>query len=147
MFWKTPVNDRFCKFKSGCIPREYCFSFQTKCLNFWNLWLWRVGLVGSWGFYPPYSPKKFSRFRHENTFVFCVQQEVFGVFVFPYFIFSWYILAKWFVKNVPKMELLETTSYFSETRILTNKEFLQIIFFRGCAKLIITCQSKQKSTN
>ena len=42
--------------------------------------------------------RKFSKFRPENTFVFCVQQEVFGAFIFPYFVLSWYILAKNWLK-------------------------------------------------
>ena len=44
-------------------------------------------LEGSPGFYPPYFPEKFSKFRPENTLVFCVQQEVFG-FLFFLILFS-----------------------------------------------------------
>ena len=35
-------------------------------------------------------------------YLFCVQQEVFVVFIFPYFVPSWYILAQSLVKTFPK---------------------------------------------
>ena len=74
----------------------------------------------------------------------CVQQKAFGVFIFPYFVFSWYILVQSFVKTFSKrihffiflfssgilfFKLIETTSYFSKTNILTNKAPLVLIFF------------------
>ena len=35
--WRpTSVNDCFCKFQISDIPRESCFAFLIKCLNFWS---------------------------------------------------------------------------------------------------------------
>ena len=98
-------------------------------------------------------------------YLFCVQQKVFGVFIFPYFVLSWYIL-------VQGMELFKTWSKctqngyiffffylqvayncsnqskqqdehwnFSKTCIFTNKAPLAFIFFQG---LHITCKTYKR---
>ena len=49
--------------------------------------------------YLSYSPEKFSKCSHENSFVF---SKVFGVLMFHYFILNWYILVHSLVKTLPK---------------------------------------------
>ena len=85
-------------------------------------------------------------------YLFCVQQEVFRVFTFPYFVLTWYILAQRLVKMFPKWKYFfsssilkwhiivqtETTSYFSKTSILTNSASLVLFFFQ---ELHITCKT------
>ena len=93
-------------------------------------------------------------------YLFCVQQEVFRVFIFPYFVLSWYILAQRLVKTFPKWKYFFSFSilkwHIIVQIIFERGAFLQIkllwclFFFQGCillAKIIITYQSKQKTTN
>ena len=76
-------------------------------------------------------------------YLFCVQQKVFGVFIFPYFVLSWYVLVQSLVKTFPKriyvfflflfpsginlFKLIQTASYFSKTSILTNNLPLSLV--------------------
>ena len=72
-----------------------CF---TKCLNFWNLLLGRVGLADTglnWKpFYPPYSPEKFSKFQSENT-CFAVSKKSSEFFFLILFSAGIYLLKDW----------------------------------------------------
>ena len=58
-------------------------------------------------------------------------------FLFFLILFSAGIYLQKIGENVLKMELIETTSYLSKARILTNKA-LVLIFFRG---LCFTCKT------
>ena len=84
----------------------------------------------------------------------CVQQEVFGVFILPYFVLSWYILARrLIIKTVPKWKYFFPFSICKWHIIVqinrNNKLFLKdehsykqssfgVIFFQG---LHITCKT------
>ena len=110
--------------------------------------------------------RSFPNFSLKILVLCSARTQVFGVFIFPYFVLSWYILAqrlhktfqKWkyfFSFSILKWHIIVQTNrnnkLFFETRRDTNKAPLMLIFFPGdcilLAKLIITCQSKQKTTN
>ena len=62
-------------------------------------------------------------------YLFCAQQEVFRVFIFPYFVLSWYILAQRLVKMFPKSKYF--FSFYSlkgHTIVQTNRN--NKLFFR-----------------
>ena len=91
------------------------------------MWLGRVGLVDTglnW------KPRILSSIFPREVFqisawkyLYCVQQEVFGVFIFPYFVLSWYILAQRLVKTFPKWKYFFSFSIFKLDRIVqTNRK-------------------------
>ena len=97
----------------------------------------------------PYSPERFSKFWIENTcFVFSKKSSGF-LFFFILLSAGIYLLKDWlkrsqngntfflfvFSSGIELFKLIEKTSYFSKTSILTNKAPLLLIFFWG---LLIT---------
>ena len=48
----------------------------------------------------PYSPEKLSKLARK--YLFCFQQKVFRVFIFPYFVLLWYVLVPSLLKTFPK---------------------------------------------
>ena len=60
-------------------------------------------------------PQKISPWKY----LFCVQQEVSGVFIFPYFVLSWYILAQRLVKTFLKWKYF-FLFLFSSARVAYN---------------------------
>ena len=148
---------------AAIFQESLALPFKRNALTFRICNLGKLAQTGRWGFYLPYSPEKFSKFWPKNTcFMF---SKVFEIFVFPYLAPSWYILAQSLLKTFPKwkhvflflfssciwlFKVIETISYFSKRSILTNKGPLVLFSYEGCillAKLIISCQSKQKTTN
>ena len=55
-----------------------------------------------------------------------------------------------FSSDIYLFKLIQTTGSFSKASILTNKNYLALVFSGGCillAKVTTTCQSKEKTTN
>ena len=69
----------------------------------WASWFSNTGSGSNWK--SRILPFTFSREVFQISawkYLLCVQQEVFRVFIFPYFVLSWYILAQRLVKTFPK---------------------------------------------
>ena len=105
---KTPANNCFCKFQNCRLPRAllYLLKEMPWLLEFvtWANW---VSTGSNW--MPRILSSIFSREVFQISgwkYLFCIQQEAFGVFIFPYFVLSWYILAQSLVKTFPKWKYI-----------------------------------------
>ena len=104
LFLKTPAETAS-ENSTADVFQESCCTFKTKWLNFWNLHFGRVGFADTGlNLKPRILSSIFSRVFQILAwkYLFCVQQEVFVVFIFPYFVPSWHILAQSLVKTFPK---------------------------------------------
>ena len=75
-------------------------------------------------------------------FLLCVPQKVFGVYIFPKFVFVQYIVVQKLVKTKPK-----THKYFLSFSICRWHVIVQTYRNKKLNILITTCQSKEKNTN